>query len=540
MPIGDMAWIARSGTLEIMLGTIVERKEVNDLASSLFGTRYKEQRLRLQHCGLPQVILLVEGDTKEVSNCSHESLHMAMMETRVQLDFQVVRTRHLEDTVRFLKSVHRRILQRSFPSAFSGGATSSSLLPTFSSSGVNRKRRRTSIKKTDVSDRRSFVEMVFDEPPAPPFGASRFITYNELKFKVEKDREEGTKTIGGIFCRMLKQIPRISNSTVPLLVHSYRTPDALFRALEGLNVSAGKSLLADLETGTQKVGELRALEVYYTFMSGGDDSFIAGPLPCTQSTEMEKEPYVSSLNIPIECEPILQSPRSMRPHASSNNTQSVSSAEAIDLLDSSGPWIEGSDEPLRHMTKSGKAEKPCSQHQRHCSHSSFSPSLEGSEIQVHSALFVHGAAPSTGLAERSDPGSNRNAVKKRRFSKVRARESIDSLDIEVAMLSTRPKGFSVPMGSQSSDDDDKACRYKSLTLQGATSSDSEEEEPLEVRLRRREKLDQVHEVVATDGPSLIRKVARSRATIPVAREVSISEDDDSIRVIEPEVIELSD
>jgi crossover junction endonuclease MUS81 len=118
LPIGDMAWIARSGSIEIMLGTIIERKEVHDLASSLFGTRYLEQRLRLQHCGLPQVFLLVEGDTKSVNNCPHENLQMAMMETRVQLDFQVIQTKHLEDTVRFLKCAHRRILQRAFPSAF--------------------------------------------------------------------------------------------------------------------------------------------------------------------------------------------------------------------------------------------------------------------------------------------------------------------------------------------------------------------------------------------------------------------------------------
>ena len=85
LPIGDMAWLARCGDTEIMLGTIVERKEVNDLVSSLFGTRYLEQRLRLQHCGLPQKLLLVEGNTATVSNCPSDTLETAMMETRVQL-----------------------------------------------------------------------------------------------------------------------------------------------------------------------------------------------------------------------------------------------------------------------------------------------------------------------------------------------------------------------------------------------------------------------------------------------------------------------
>lgn len=535
LPIGDMAWIARSGTIEIMLGTIIERKEVNDLASSLFGTRYKEQRLRLQHCGLPQVILLVEGDTKEVSNCPHESLHMAMMETRVQLDFQVVRTRHLEDTVRFLKSVHRRILQRSFPSAFSGGVPSSLSLPTFSSSGVNRKRRRLSIKKRDKTDRRSFEEMVFDRAPLPPFGASRFITYNELKCKIEKDREEGTKTIGGIFCRMLKQIPRISNSTVPPLVHSYPTPDALFRALEGLNVSEGKSLLADLETGVQRVGELRALEVYYTFMCGGDDSFIAGSPPRAQSAEEDTAPNFGhvdpqSTSSAVERELIMQVPQNMKAHASWNDEHSAPSAEAIDLLDSSSPSFGGSDGSLCSNRKSEKSEEPCSPHQHCCS---LSPSWEGREIQRNPKNWKP-----PGPEEHSYPGNSRNGDKKRPVSKVRARESIDSLD---AMLSTRPKERPAPMHSQSSDDDDETCGH--LTVQGATTSDNEGEEPLEVRVRRlRDRRYQVHEVLATNvhAAALIRKGTRLKSTIPVAREVSISEDDNLPGRIQPEVIELSD
>jgi ERCC4-type nuclease len=296
LPIGDMAWIAKSGDTEVMLGTIIERKAVADLASSLFGTRYNEQRLRLQHSGLPQVFLLVEGDTKDVSNCPHDTLQMAMMETRVQLGFQVVQTRHLEDSIRFLKSVHRRILQRAFPSAF-GGVTVGASLPTFSSPGTNRRRRRRSIKKRDKADRRSFEEMVFDIPPEPAFGASRFITYNELKCKIELDREEGTKTIRAVFCGMLKQIPKVSNTTVAPIVHAFPTPDALFRALDGLDEAEGKSLLADLDTGTsnKRVGDQKAFEIYHTFMSGGDDSIIAEQRSAVEASMQSHKPAAAVL-----------------------------------------------------------------------------------------------------------------------------------------------------------------------------------------------------------------------------------------------------
>jgi hypothetical protein len=50
-----MAWIAQCQTtttttktmmIEVLCGTIIERKETNGLAASLFGTGYLEQRLR--------------------------------------------------------------------------------------------------------------------------------------------------------------------------------------------------------------------------------------------------------------------------------------------------------------------------------------------------------------------------------------------------------------------------------------------------------------------------------------------------------------
>jgi ERCC4 domain len=64
LPIGDMAWIAQGydpnkrGTVlvELMLGTIIERKSLEDLKSSIYGTRYYEQRLRMKHCGIQQLI----------------------------------------------------------------------------------------------------------------------------------------------------------------------------------------------------------------------------------------------------------------------------------------------------------------------------------------------------------------------------------------------------------------------------------------------------------------------------------------------------
>jgi ERCC4-type nuclease len=266
LPIGDMAWLARSGNVEIMLGTIVERKEVNDLAQSLFGTRYLEQRLRLQHCGLPQVLLLVEGNTSTVTNCPGDTLETAMMETRVMLDFQVITTRHLDDTVRLLKNVHRRILQRSFPSAFGDALPTS--LPSFTSPNASRPRR----KKKKVS----LVDLVFDTPPVPPLGEKRFVTYTELKTRVERDREAGTRTVGATHAAMLKQIPTLSLKKVQAILSAYPTPAALYRTYVGLTEDDGKTLVQDFTTKTGidricRVGPNSAAELYYTCTEGASE-----------------------------------------------------------------------------------------------------------------------------------------------------------------------------------------------------------------------------------------------------------------------------
>ncbi len=292
LPIGDMAWIARceqkhrgitttttttTTTIEVMLGTIIERKTAEDLTSSLFGTRYLEQRLRLQHCGLPQVLLLVEGDINNVMNCPADTLEMAMMETRIQLEFQIVQTKSLDDTVRLLKRVHRRVLQRSFPLEFDddnnqdstgdGGAMVWSdpqlqrqYLPTFASPTAAAPAAATAAANHVAGPRRqrrpsSLMEMLMDTPPVPPLGTTRFITYQELKCKVERDREAGTRTIGHVHAAMLKQVPSLSQKKAIAMAQAFGTPHALMTALhttmEDGNHDGAKRMLTNITVEAQ-------------------------------------------------------------------------------------------------------------------------------------------------------------------------------------------------------------------------------------------------------------------------------------------------
>ena len=46
---------------ELVLPYVVERKRLDDLASSIRDSRYREQKFRLKRCGLPHVIYLAEA-----------------------------------------------------------------------------------------------------------------------------------------------------------------------------------------------------------------------------------------------------------------------------------------------------------------------------------------------------------------------------------------------------------------------------------------------------------------------------------------------
>lgn len=312
--IGDMAWIARCivpndalalassavaskkrkkkdedkyRTIEILVGTIVERKEVNDLASSLFGTRYAEQRLRLSQCGLPQVLFLVEGNLSSVDNCPAETMQMAMMETRINLGFQIVQTKHLTETVSVLKTLHSRIVQRTFPDAFGNpstnhhyGIVTSQALPTFG--GGNKRRGGRGNRRAS-----SLLELAFDTAPIPPFGSKRFITYPELKAKVEVDRERGTRSVRAITLAMLKQIPTLSQKKCTAIANHYPTMNRLMQALaypDPRNHTGNffdrkqhpKKAVQDIEidTGRRTIGPNSASEIYVACCTLGDGSTV--------------------------------------------------------------------------------------------------------------------------------------------------------------------------------------------------------------------------------------------------------------------------
>ncbi|PIA53638.1 hypothetical protein AQUCO_00900305v1 [Aquilegia coerulea] len=100
LPVGDAIWIARHKQLEkeYVLDFIVERKEVDDLRSSIRDNRYRDQKLRLLRCGIQKLIYIVEGDPN--ASEAAESIKTACFTTEILDGFDVQRTNGLGDTLR--------------------------------------------------------------------------------------------------------------------------------------------------------------------------------------------------------------------------------------------------------------------------------------------------------------------------------------------------------------------------------------------------------------------------------------------------------
>mmetsp|Transcript_30704 Transcript_30704/g.86044 ORF Transcript_30704/g.86044 Transcript_30704/m.86044 type:complete len:591 (+) Transcript_30704:57-1829(+) len=113
--VGDYVWAVEKGRLltdDMVLGCIVERKTLNDLKHSIRDGRFKEQLLRLQNTSL-RVVYVIEGALSEINphNIDEKSLATATSELRLA-GICVHRTRDVTDTVTYLQTMHAAIQQQ--------------------------------------------------------------------------------------------------------------------------------------------------------------------------------------------------------------------------------------------------------------------------------------------------------------------------------------------------------------------------------------------------------------------------------------------
>lgn len=106
LSVGDFLWICRderNKENEFILPFIVERKRMDDLASSIKDGRFHEQKFRLSDCGLRNKIYMIENK----GNNAHVGLPLtnllqAATNTMVQNGFTVKFTDSNEDSMLYL------------------------------------------------------------------------------------------------------------------------------------------------------------------------------------------------------------------------------------------------------------------------------------------------------------------------------------------------------------------------------------------------------------------------------------------------------
>jgi len=320
LPIGDMLWIARGTsvqgkTIEVVLGTIIERKTLTDLAKSICDLRYMEQRLRLSSASsllhtsssdnkpLSKIIYLLEApsyslnDETNTTSLTPKMLQMALIRTMVELKFAIVQTATLADTIRFCKRLHKRLLRMFFPKEFvlmeqqQQQYSTSSSRQTNSSSEPMRKVMPSFASPTAKTKKRNSVTMT--TPPTLPPHCTTYTSYDQFKTLIQNERHLGTRSISAIHQAMLKQVSGMNLRKVQALANVYPTPKELLEKMEegGSGDETGTWLSEVKTNGTRMrnctIGPKCAAEVELVYRMQADGTLFQkqsslSPLPASK------------------------------------------------------------------------------------------------------------------------------------------------------------------------------------------------------------------------------------------------------------------
>lgn len=113
LAVGDVVWVASHRTLQerCVLDYIVERKRLDDLASSIRDGRFGEQKARLARTGIRNCIYLVE-ELAGVDTSDSAGLRTAISQTITALKFHVERCANADVAARYLARLTRAICKQ--------------------------------------------------------------------------------------------------------------------------------------------------------------------------------------------------------------------------------------------------------------------------------------------------------------------------------------------------------------------------------------------------------------------------------------------
>lgn len=91
---------------------LIERKTISDVIASIKDGRYKEQKIRLQNCGIGnnKIIYLIEGPKLSLWDLSDKMVLGCITSTMIRDDLKVFRTVSIQETISFLERIYRRLI----------------------------------------------------------------------------------------------------------------------------------------------------------------------------------------------------------------------------------------------------------------------------------------------------------------------------------------------------------------------------------------------------------------------------------------------
>lgn len=230
LTVGDFLWIARdSEGNELVLPYIVERKRMDDLASSIRDGRFREQKHRLKQCGIQHIIYLVEdyGDNEHVG-LPLENLKQALSNTLIHNQFSIKRTENHRRSMMYLQGMSQTLIR------------------------VYKDKVLLSCDKEDL------------QPHTP---TQRMIGLLKFKSLYEDSARNALLTVREVFVQQLLQLHSLSLERAMAIVDLYPTPRCLMDAYDTCITSdEARNLLANIRYGQleRPMGE-RISQIIYEF-----------------------------------------------------------------------------------------------------------------------------------------------------------------------------------------------------------------------------------------------------------------------------------
>ncbi|XP_050312727.1 crossover junction endonuclease MUS81 [Anthonomus grandis grandis] len=230
LKVSDFVWVSRDrgSNEELVLPYAVERKRMDDFASSIKDKRYYEQKFRLKKSGIENLIYLVEshGNNQHVG-LPLKNLHQAASNTAIQENFFVKFTENTKETVEYLANMFGT-LKRIFASKTLCSCPKDTYRP--------------------VDLNRDSIDLI------------TFKEFQDISIKNKR-----VQHVSDLFVKMLVQIKGLSVDKALAVVRVYPTPRSLKTRYENSPPGEGERMLAGIKCGNKCLGVALSKTVYRVF-----------------------------------------------------------------------------------------------------------------------------------------------------------------------------------------------------------------------------------------------------------------------------------